>query len=298
MERKRQMDDNTPLEPPPKRRTSTPLGHNRIVGPALPSAATPRMCEVCGEDKYTNSFPNATQVSSHDHEHDHEHDVCHECFAMHLDVEVDSKMWDQVSCPQCSSLLQQHEIQTLATPECFAKYARFARRAALSSNPDYRYCFSTSCESGQVHEGQEPVFSCQECGHRHCTVCEVDWHKEETCEQYQSRNQDQKEYEAESEATLQATSKPCPNCQARIEKSDGCDHMLCSQCQHQFCWACLADFIPIARHGLHNHHPDCPNHRPAGDINEDMIAHAGAMLLMANGRFQEMLEEVFGFRLQ
>ncbi|THW86712.1 hypothetical protein D6D15_07189 [Aureobasidium pullulans] len=276
MERKRQMGDNTPLEPPPKRRTSTPLGHNRIVAPAIPSTATPRMCEVCGEDKSTNSFPNATQVSSHDHEHD----VCHECFAMHLDVEVDSKMWDQVSCPQCPSLLQQHEIQNLATPECFAKYARFARRAALSSNPDYRYCFSTSCESGQVHEGQEPVFSCQECGHRHCTVCEVDWHKDETCEQYQARNQ------------------PCPNCQARIEKSDGCDHMLCSQCQHQFCWACLADFIPIARHGLHNHHPDCPNHRPAGDINEDMIAHAGAMLLMANGRFQQMLEEVFGFRLQ
>ncbi|THZ86004.1 hypothetical protein D6C84_02879 [Aureobasidium pullulans] len=212
MERKRQMDDNIPLEPPPKRRTSTPLGHNRIVAPALPSAATPRMCEVCGEDKSINSFPNATQVSSHDHEYD----VCHECFTMHLDVEVDSKMWDQISCPQCPSLLQQHEIQNLATPECFAKYARFARRAALSSNPDYRYCFSTSC----------------------------------------------------------------------------------SQCQHQFCWACLADFILIARYGLHNHHPDCPNHRPAGDINEDMIAHAGAMLLMANGRFQEMLEEVFGFRLQ
>ncbi|THX95683.1 hypothetical protein D6D02_07434 [Aureobasidium pullulans] len=294
MERKRQMGDNAPLEPPPKRRTSIPLGRNRIIALDPSSAAASRMCEVCGEDESTNSFPNATQVSFHDHEHD----VCHECFAMHLDVEVDSKMWDQVSCPQCPSLLQQHEIQNLATPECFAKYARFARRAALSSNPDYRYCFSTSCESGQVYEGSEPVFSCQECGHRHCTVCEVDWHKDETCEQYQARNQIQKGYEAESEATLQATSKPCPNCQARIEKSDGCDHMLCSQCQHQFCWACLADFIPIARHGLHNHHPDCPNHRPAGDNNEDMIAHAGAMLLMANGRFQEMLEEVFGFRLQ
>ncbi|THY30266.1 hypothetical protein D6D01_03279 [Aureobasidium pullulans] len=294
MERKRQMDENAPLEPPPKRRTSTPLGHNSIVALDHSSAATPRMCEVCGEDKSTNSFPNATQVSSHNHEHD----VCHECFTMHLDVEVDSKMWDQVSCPQYPSPLQQHEIQNLATPESFAKYARFARRAALSSNPDYRYCFSISCDSGQVYEGQEPVFSCQVCGHKHCTICEVDWHEDETCEQYQSRNQVQKEYEAESEATLQATSKPCPNCQARIEKSDGCDHMLCSQCQHQFCWACLADFIPIARHGLRNHHPDCPNHRLAVNINEDMIAHANAMLLMANGRFQEMLEEVFGFRLQ
>ncbi|CAC9889926.1 unnamed protein product [Aureobasidium pullulans] len=267
------MDDNTPLEPPPKRRTSTPLGHNRIVAPALPSAATPRMCEVCGEDKSINSFPNATQVSSHDHQHD----VCHECFAMHLDVEVDSKMWDQVSCPQCPSLLQQHEIQNLATPECFAKYARFARRAALSSNPDYRYCFSTSCESGQVHEGQEPVFSCQECGHRHCTVCEVDWHEDETCEHPRQHSK-----------PLQS---PAPT--ARPESRRATAATTCS-----FCWACLADFIPIARHGLHNHHPDCPNHRPAGDINEDMIAHAGAMLLMANGRFQEMLEEVFGFRLQ
>lgn len=45
--------------------------------------------------------------------------------------------------------------------------------------------------------------------------------------------------EARSEAVVQGTTKGCPGCWTRIEKSDGCMHMTCAVCRCEFCWECL-----------------------------------------------------------
>mmetsp|Transcript_75024 Transcript_75024/g.217758 ORF Transcript_75024/g.217758 Transcript_75024/m.217758 type:complete len:341 (-) Transcript_75024:76-1098(-) len=57
--------------------------------------------------------------------------------------------------------------------------------------------------------------------------------------------------------------KVCPRCRAGVEKSDdGCDHLTCAQCGHEFCWSCLADRGPIYAHGNHHHRPGCQFHSP------------------------------------
>ena len=38
---------------------------------------------------------------------------------------------------------------------------------------------------------------------------------------------------------LAANTKQCPHCSASIEKNDGCNHMTCRKCRHEFCWICM-----------------------------------------------------------
>lgn len=59
---------------------------------------------------------------------------------------------------------------------------------------------------------------------------------------------------------IQATTKPCPECRAKIEKRGGCDHMSC-RCGHQFCWVCSAPWRAIIRHGNHRHDESCRHYR-------------------------------------
>ena len=53
------------------------------------------------------------------------------------------------------------------------------------------------------------------------------------------------EYERSIASTLQAStraiqliSKPCPGCGIYVSKTDGCNHMKCTNCQQCFCWVC------------------------------------------------------------
>lgn len=49
----------------------------------------------------------------------------------------------------------------------------------------------------------------------------------------------------QEQARFRQRIKECPRCYTNIEKIDGCDHMTCRRCQHEFCWICLANYRPF-----------------------------------------------------
>ncbi len=87
---------------------------------------------------------------------------------------------------------------------------------------------------------------CQECGvpYQHDDLNEeifhplLFFHNELTCGTVQAM----KEKKDPNEACIQDISKPCPKCKAHIQKNNGCNHMTCRQCQHEFCWLCLQNW--------------------------------------------------------
>jgi hypothetical protein len=45
-----------------------------------------------------------------------------------------------------------------------------------------------------------------------------------------------------AEAWIKKNTKACPGCKSSIEKSDGCNHIACKKCKHEFCWLCLGQW--------------------------------------------------------
>ena len=52
--------------------------------------------------------------------------------------------------------------------------------------------------------------------------------------------------DSETANWILSNTKKCPKCSTRIEKNQGCNHMNCRQCKHEFCWICMGNW---ADHG-------------------------------------------------
>lgn len=108
-------------------------------------------------------------------------------------------------------------------------------RDALNADEIFRFCIGPGCSSGQYHpEGEEePIFSCNNCGHKACVIHNCNWHEGETCVEYDKKLKAEKDktvkQEKASEKVVKKISKACPHegCGWRIEKASGCDHMTC-----------------------------------------------------------------------
>ncbi|GBG28256.1 E3 ubiquitin-protein ligase arih1 [Hondaea fermentalgiana] len=92
------------------------------------------------------------------------------------------------------------------------------------------------------------------CGFKFCFDCGSESHAPATCEQVEAWHQvlvaaeearqvkaaPRKEQEqVMAKRWILNNARPCPKCKVPIEKMQGCNHMVCSSCKHEYCWACL-----------------------------------------------------------
>ncbi|KXT18330.1 hypothetical protein AC579_936 [Pseudocercospora musae] len=205
-------------------------------------------CVCCGDSKNPidfNPMP-ATETCEHDSL------TCKECMESWLSSEFDTKGAESIKCPECPSQLSYEDMQRLASEELFDKYEKMLTRNALASLPEFSWCLASGCTSGQLNAENANFMDCVACGYKQCLTHKCPWHVGETCDQYTYRTSGQqaKDEEAATEAMLDAVSKLCPGpkgkaCGWRIQKIDGCDHMTCRTCKHEFCWECLASHREI-----------------------------------------------------
>jgi hypothetical protein len=179
-------------------------------------------CLVCGDDKKPSDFPvRITALCKH------KPNLCKECHGQWIRSGMDTFEWDKIKCPDCSELLNFEDIKRYAPADVFARYDKLATRSALRNMKNFRWCLSTTCESGQIHDESCAKFKCVACSARHCVRHNVPWHSRETCEDYDKRNKQRRKNEKASEDTVKKITKKCPSCNRDVHKFTGCNHITC-----------------------------------------------------------------------
>ncbi|PHH74401.1 hypothetical protein CDD82_4955 [Ophiocordyceps australis] len=93
-------------------------------------------------------------------------------------------------------------------------------------------------------ESSELLAICEDCSFAFCRRCLQTWHgKFVRC----VSKRDKGELSAEEKASLEYLklhTSPCPTCDAPAQKTQGCNHMICSRCETHFCYLCCAWLDP------------------------------------------------------
>ena len=150
------------------------------------------------------------------------------------------------------------------------RHQEYARLVAAEAN-NYRGNYKGSANIRNVYSNRPcPVASCRGyldadwvCGLCHGAVCR-------TCHVALVPGGEPHACNADDVASvrvIQESSKPCPNCNMAIAKTEGCDQMWCTACDTAFLWS--TGNIVGANNRIHNPHYYAANHhvpREVGDI--------------------------------
>mmetsp|Transcript_18725 Transcript_18725/g.36075 ORF Transcript_18725/g.36075 Transcript_18725/m.36075 type:complete len:991 (-) Transcript_18725:174-3146(-) len=202
------------------------------------------------------------------------HAFCKTCWRGYLKVKIADGEVQTIICPQfkCNHRVPASIIDyPLVDRKTAQRYMKFELRDFVKENKDICWCPAPGCDAAvardaDVKEPTDPKFklpSTADCGEGHffCFECKGEPHDPCTCEEWKRWNIDCEAMskqlgtananaeDAAAYATmlwLQTNTKRCPRCKNGIEKNEGCNHMTCRGCRHEFCWICMA---PWSTHG-------------------------------------------------
>ena len=124
-------------------------------------------------------------------------------------------------------------------------YWKWLCKSFTDDNKSIKWCPELGCEYcillKEYVTVQNPV-EC-ECGAMFCYMCGQTNHDPVSCDT-SSKWEEKNTAESENVTWIMANCKNCPNkkCGKPIEKNQGCNHMNCRSCGHDFCWVCLGSW--------------------------------------------------------
>jgi hypothetical protein len=78
-----------------------------------------RECVVCTDTLSLHRFPDRPPTTHCKHKVD----VCRKCLRTWITSEFDTKMWDDIKCPVCSTLMQKGDMRHFAPKDIFKRYS-------------------------------------------------------------------------------------------------------------------------------------------------------------------------------
>ncbi|KAK0286963.1 hypothetical protein LTR35_004432 [Friedmanniomyces endolithicus] len=159
-----------------------------------------RDCNVCGDAKSPLDFAAKPPTAKCEHPPT----TCNDCLAQWMTSEFESKGGSGIKCPECPQTLDYADVQRAASPQTFDAYDNLLTRLALGACDDFAWCLAPACGSGQLNPENRNYMDCKHCGYKQCLRHKVQWHADETCEEYEYRvsGDRAREEEAKTEAML------------------------------------------------------------------------------------------------
>ena len=153
-------------------------------------------------------------------------------------------------------------LQIPLEQETVQRYIKLKRKKRLESDRSTIYCPRQWCQGpakcpNKKSLAEEPreydrntnqdllpppaerLAICEDCTFAFCKVCKASWHGE----YFVCFPRAQFELTAEEKASedyMMLHTQPCPTCDARAQKTHGCNHMICFKCDTHFCYLCGA----------------------------------------------------------
>jgi len=214
-----------------------------------------RDCSVCYNSFPVNLFKRPTTDCAHTP------DTCDECIKEHLTTllkggSVGESTYANMGCPVvgCKATFRDKRLAELLTKKQYSTWEKLTYHASLEALSSFRWCANQTCGNGQITIPEEDTyFKCGKCNTLTCIRHRVAMHLGQSCWDYDNcivRDQQG------TQLWIAQNTKPCPSCGMACTKDNGCDHVKC-QCNHEFCWRCLAAFDPIRKKGNHHHNANC-----------------------------------------
>ena len=168
-----------------------------------------------------------------------------ECYGGYIESQVsDGRSCVDMVCPapRCELRVATSTVKSIC-PGSLESYMKYLTRNFIEKSSYMTWCPAPRCDNVAMGTGVTDI-TCA-CSLPFCKVCGLEAHRPATC-QHLAKWTEKNRSESENSNWILVNTKPCPGCAARIEKNQGCNHMTCSNCRHEFCWICMQNW---ASHG-------------------------------------------------
>lgn len=168
------------------------------------------------------------------------HVYCKDCFSSQCSSSDGS---DGIRChgSDCEHIFSLAELQEMLPFKNFEDLLQVAFETYIRTRPTkFHHCPTPDCPQVYRVTTNGDTFLCTTCLSAICTSCNVVSHDGMTCAEY-------KDLSSEGTKAFHKWKKEhdvrdCPVCKSPIEKSFGCNHMECRQCNSHMCWFCMKVF--------------------------------------------------------
>ncbi|XP_059212373.1 probable E3 ubiquitin-protein ligase RNF217 [Centropristis striata] len=190
---------------------------------------TTQSCRVCLEEKTIALLPCCRRA------------VCDECLKLYVSSQVRvAKPYISCPIPECSGYLAEGVVISHLANEDVAKYRYFLELSQLDSStkPCPQCSQFTSLTNHNPNRSEHKYkIQCSNCQFVWCFKCHAPWHNGVKCREYRKGDKLLRSW-ASIISHGQRNAQKCPQCKIHIQRTEGCDHMTCTQCNTNFCYRC------------------------------------------------------------